>query len=154
LLPLGGRGGVQARAGLLPAVLAELTEPSEQDGFALHVLLLADTAFLERELELEKLLAHRLVVGELLLGVLHDLVEAVADSRRRSGHRQQEELEQDHGARPPPIARAEGGSSRSCTAAMVPCTGRRAFPRAVCRSRAPSRRRAGPGRVRRGRPRS
>ena len=73
-----------------------LTKPGQEDSFALGVFVVGDATFFELDLELEELLAHRRVVGELLLGVIDDLLDAIPDTRRRRGDRKREELEQDH----------------------------------------------------------
>jgi len=94
----------------LRAVLADLAEPRDERGFALRVLLVGDPALLERELQLQKLLAHRCVIGELLLGELDGFLEAVTDARRGCSHRKREQAEEDHrAARPRPSARAADG---------------------------------------------
>src|SRR5438876_517107 len=100
LLALRWRARLGGLARGLLAVLADLPQPREERLLALRVLRLADAALFELERERHQLLADRLVVGHLLLGELHDLLEAVADPGRRSGHRKRQQFEDDQGLDP------------------------------------------------------
>src|SRR6266576_587344 len=73
-------------------LLAYLAQAGQEHGLALRVLLVGDATLLELDLELEELLAHRLVVVQLMLGVFDDLVDAIANADDRRGERKREEL--------------------------------------------------------------